>query len=137
MPAPNLQRYTVGQRTSCLSSAVFRPALLVVRQSTSCQQTCLLAPQQVRPSTALMCHALVNDSQSSGVDQTKSAPSTSGRTNSGQDSLLTFAEVQQIAAARGLHVSLRTLGPAYRIVCRDGKTSRVCGHKRDLRTEHD
>jgi hypothetical protein len=48
-------------------------------------------------------------------------PSTSGRAGAGSSGdLLTFQEVQQIAAARGLHLSLKTLGPGYRIVCRDG-----------------
>jgi hypothetical protein len=50
-----------------------------------------------------------------------SAASTSGRdAPSSSTDLLTFQEVQQIAAARGLHLSLKTLGPGYRIVCRDG-----------------
>eukprot|EP00879_Flechtneria_rotunda_P018131 GHRR01019013.1.p1 GENE.GHRR01019013.1~~GHRR01019013.1.p1 ORF type:complete len:156 (+),score=27.14 GHRR01019013.1:208-675(+) len=50
-------------------------------------------------------------------------PSTSGRSvNNDAQSLLTFEEIQQIAAARGLHITLKMLGPAYRIVCRDGGT---------------
>lgn len=43
-----------------------------------------------------------------------------------QDALLTWPEVQQIAEARGLHISLKNLGPFYRIVCRDGKSYSKC-----------
>jgi hypothetical protein len=34
--------------------------------------------------------------------------------------LVTFPEMQEIAAARGMHLDLKTLGPFYRITCRDG-----------------
>lgn len=33
---------------------------------------------------------------------------------------LTVAEVQQVAASRGVDISLKTLGPVYRITCREG-----------------
>eukprot|EP00775_Hariotina_reticulata_P011133 gene11133-11286_t len=54
------------------------------------------------------------------------SPSTSGRIATEQiltveaHEFITFEEVQQLAANRGLHISLKTLGPGYRIICRDG-----------------
>ncbi|KAF8073148.1 ASPSCR1 [Scenedesmus sp. PABB004] len=45
-----------------------------------------------------------------------------------QQGLVTLEEVQAIAAARGLHLSLKTLGPFYRITLRDGGAAgRVLG----------
>ena len=37
--------------------------------------------------------------------------------------IVSLEEVKAIAARRGLHLTVRQLGPAYRIVCRDGKSS--------------
>jgi hypothetical protein len=58
------------------------------------------------------------------------AASTSGRHETSQgastEQLVSFEEVQEIAAARGLHISLKTLGPFYRITCRDGETRCGC-----------
>lgn len=54
-------------------------------------------------------------------------PSTSGRSSSSSSDsstttpLVSFQEMQEIAAARGLHLALKTLGPFYRITCRDGE----------------
>lgn len=65
-------------------------------------------------------------STSSGMAQTSDLqPSTSGRPFSADtadtSTLLTLEELQDIAAARGFNLSLKTLGPFYRITCRDGK----------------
>ncbi|DBB07900.1 hypothetical protein WJX82_003406 [Trebouxia sp. C0006] len=37
-----------------------------------------------------------------------------------QEGLVTFVQLQAIAENRGMHLRLQTLGPVYRIVCRDG-----------------
>lgn len=63
------------------------------------------------------------------ADHTQEQPSTSGRLHdtavqqaaAAGGSLVTFSEMQEIAAARGMHLALKTLGPFYRITCRDGK----------------
>ncbi|KAF6257929.1 hypothetical protein COO60DRAFT_1168838 [Scenedesmus sp. NREL 46B-D3] len=79
--------------------------------------------------TLMQCRAAADTPSSSSSSSSSSLPatladsaaSTSGRSAADSSSgLLTFAEVQQIAAARGLHMSLKTLGPGYRITCRDG-----------------
>ncbi|KAL0028447.1 hypothetical protein WJX77_007127 [Trebouxia sp. C0004] len=36
------------------------------------------------------------------------------------EDLVTFVQLQTIAENRGMHLRLQTLGPVYRIVCRDG-----------------
>lgn len=69
------------------------------------------------------------DEQQQQRQQEDDEPSTSGRTDgiiaaceaAAPGSLVTFEEVQEIATARGLHLSLKTLGPFYRITCRDGE----------------
>lgn len=38
-----------------------------------------------------------------------------------------FAEVAAVAAERGLHLSLKTLGPGFRVVARDGKQTEAQG----------
>lgn len=57
-------------------------------------------------------------------------PSTSGRTAAASHAarssdLVTFQEMQEIATARGMTLTLKTLGPFYRITCRDGKQPHV------------
>ncbi|KAL4420811.1 hypothetical protein ABPG75_010467 [Micractinium tetrahymenae] len=47
------------------------------------------------------------------------ANSSSSSVQPGLSDLLTFEEVQTIARERGLEISVKTLGPFYRIVCRD------------------
>lgn len=140
MPVPQLQPHCqrLASHTptnGCLASTrCITSVPSVIRQRRLCQQQCLVKQQhnpQHQP--ALMSQALVNDSQSSSAVETQPAPSTSGRQDSRQEPLLTFAEVQQIAAARGLHISLKTLGPGYRIVCRDGElnSSSTLSHVHD------
>lgn len=49
------------------------------------------------------------------------APSThqpAGLSEQAASTLVTFEEVQKVASLRGLNISLKTLGPLYRIVCR-------------------
>lgn len=77
--------------------------------------------QHMQPIHSLVCLAATHDSQPSTAAELPALPNTSQRQKSIEEPLLTFAEVQQIAAARGLHISLKTLGPGYRIVCRDGE----------------
>lgn len=123
--------------SEALKPAHIRAAPVSVKPSACYLQSCRLRQpqhwQHQHQSTALQlprqwAQALARDSSSSSSstvqagaeDDEESALSTSGREQQQDQHLLTFEEVQQIAAARGLHISLKTLGPAFRIVCRDG-----------------
>jgi hypothetical protein len=78
------------------------------------------------------CHSASQDFGTSTSSTTPDSeltepPTASGRTTvhqtltpEGHD-FITFEEVQQLAANRGLHMSLKTLGPGYRVICRDGE----------------
>jgi hypothetical protein len=68
--------------------------------------------------------------QQQELQQQEPQPSTSGRTAAASHAarssdLATFQEMQEIATARGMTLTLKTLGPFYRITCRDGKQPHV------------
>jgi hypothetical protein len=60
-------------------------------------------------------HHTVSESASA-----RQAPTTDQELPSSSSSYLTVEEVKAVAAARGLHLDLKNLGPFYRITCRDG-----------------
>jgi hypothetical protein len=83
---------------------------------------CRAAAQPQQPQQH--CAPAVASLDTSGQQQPQQVSfqqSSGGPSSSSSSSPLTFEEVQRIAAARGLHMSLRTLGPLYRITCRDGE----------------
>lgn len=96
------------------------PAQFHTCKSTSHPASAVQQPEQAG-STSVSC---------ADTDHTQEQPSTSGRPHgtaavqqaaaAAGGNLVTFSEMQEIAASRGMHLALKTLGPFYRITCRDG-----------------
>ncbi|KAL4451281.1 hypothetical protein ABPG77_009353 [Micractinium sp. CCAP 211/92] len=110
--------------STCACTTVNRPPLptasssgdrSIINMQMSATSWCRQTPWQPGRRPRPACRSLVALAASSSSGS--SSGSSSARPAAAD--LLTFAEVQEIARERGLEISVKTLGPAYRIVCRD------------------
>lgn len=112
---------------------LLKPKSSLASGSTTSRRQASLSPAQFHTCRSLNHSAsAVQQPEQAGstsdTDRTQEQPSTSGRPHdtavqqaaAAGGNLVTFSEMQEIAAARGMHLALKTLGPFYRITCRDG-----------------